>query len=105
MRYGTRKTPLLVQRLEVHRRIARTDAVDERRKLVCERLVGDLEPVLGVSLAPLRKVEAADEDDVVSDRDLGMHVVVHGAGRVRRRVLAGERRAYERRTQQRLLPG
>ena len=71
---------------------------------VGERGVGDLEHVLGVQLARVREVEAADEDDVVGDRDLRVHVVVDGARRVRRRVLAGEGRARERRPQERLLP-
>ena len=50
---------------------------------VGERGIRDLEHVLGVQLAGVGEVEAADEDDVVGDRHLRVHVVVHRAGAVR----------------------
>src|SRR6266542_3209872 len=64
----------------------------------------DLEHVLGVLLAGVGEIEAADEDVVVADRHLRVHVVVHGAGRVRGRPLAVEVAAVHQEQEGRLLP-
>src|SRR5215471_18681953 len=90
--------------LDRDRGIATADLVDESREPVGERWILELEHVLGVQLARVGEVEAADEDAVVRDRDLRVHVVVHRAGGVRRGDLAGEGRSGERRPQQRRLP-
>src|SRR6478736_7473951 len=84
--------------------IERAHLVDERGEPVGNLRIFELEHVLGVQLTGMREVEAADEDRVVGNRHLRVHVVVHGARRVRRRDLAGEGRAGERRPQQRRLP-
>src|SRR2546423_5247542 len=91
--------------LEIDLRIAPADVVDEAGEAVGQVGIGDLEDVFGVQLARVGEVEAAYEDDVVRDRDLGVHVVVDGSGRVGRRVLAREGRPGERRPHERLLPG
>ena len=64
----------------------------------------ELEHVLGVPLTGVGEVEAADEDRVVTDRQLRVHVVVDARRRVRRRALAGERRGSQHRLQRRRLP-
>src|SRR5258705_12751867 len=79
-------------RLDVDSGIVRPDSVDERGEAVGQRGIRDLEHVLGVLLAGVREVEAADEDDVVGDGDFRVHVVVHSAWGVRGGVLAGEGR-------------
>ena len=58
-------------RLEVDGRVPRADFIDEKRQAVGQIRIGDLEDVLGVQLAGVGQVEAADEDDVVRDRDFG----------------------------------
>ena len=72
-------------------------------QLLREPRVGELEHVLRVHLARVREVEAPEEDRVVHDRHLRVHVVVHRARRVRRRHLSRERRARQHRPQQRAL--
>src|SRR5207248_463663 len=64
----------------------------------------DLQHVLRVLLAGVGEIEAADEDDVVTDDDLGVHVIVHGAGGIGRRMLAGEVPALQDETERRRLP-
>ena len=66
--------------------------------------VADLEHVLRVHLARVREVEAADERDVVGDRDLGVHEVVHGVRRPLGRRLAGEPGDLEEAAKRRHLP-
>ena len=85
-------------------RIVRANLVDERGQPIRERGVLDLEHVLRVRLAGVREVEAAEEDGVVADGHLRVHVVVHRARRVRRRALAGERRGREHGPQRGRLP-
>src|SRR5262245_53471288 len=85
-------------------RIAGADAVDEGGEPVGKLGVRDLEDVLRVLLARVREVEAAEEDDVVSDRDLRVHVVVHRALGPWRRPLAREQSGLEDALEQRDLP-
>ena len=87
------------------RRVAPAHVVDEGRHPLGQPGIGDLEDVLGVLLARARQVERADEDDVVGDRDLGVHVVVDRARRVGRRDLARPRQSGEHAREQRPLPG
>src|SRR5215204_3869889 len=72
-------------------RIQRPDLVHVGREPLGEGRVVELEYVLRVLLARAREVEAADEDDVVGDGDLGVHEVVRRPLRLpRSRRLPGE---------------
>ena len=79
-------------------------AVHEPGQALRQRRVVDLQHVLGVLLARVREVEAAEEDDVVGDGDLRVHVVVHGARAPRRRALAGEAARPDHAEEERELP-
>ena len=79
------------------RRVARAQLVDHAASRSASARVGDLEHVLGVLLARAREVERAEEDGVVGDRHLRVHVVVD-ARRARRASSAcrGRRRGSAR---------
>src|SRR5436309_3533505 len=57
-------------------RVPRAHVVDEGGEPFGELRVLELEHVFGVQLARVGQVEAADEDRVVGDGDLRVHVVV-----------------------------
>src|SRR3954453_22545180 len=86
------------------RGVAPAHFVDEPGQAFGELWILKLEHVLGVQLAGVGEIEAAHEDGVVGHGHLRMHVVVHRARGVRRRDLAREGCAGERRTQKRRLP-
>src|SRR5215211_1092935 len=83
-------------------RIAAADVVDECGQALGQLAILDLEDVFGVPLAGVREVEASHEDVVVGRDDLGVHVVVHVAMAIRRRVLARKRCLAEDRKSTRL---
>ena len=84
--------------------IQRADLVDEHRQPLGDLCVTDLEHVLGIHLARVREVEAADERDIVGDGDLRVHEVVHRVGSPLRRRLAGEAGGFEETAERRDLP-
>ena len=81
---------------QARNRIARPHGVHEPGQALGQCRVVDLQHVLGVLLARVGEVERAEEDDVVGNRQLRVHVVVDGARAPRRRALACEARPRRR---------
>ncbi len=103
-RYASGRSAACPIRGQRHERIERSNLVDECGEPVRDCRVLDLEHVLGVELAGVREVEAADERDVVGDSHLGVHEVVHRVGRPLGRGLPGERGALQEPPEHRHLP-
>src|SRR6185312_9689054 len=91
--------------LRADRRVARRDAVDVGGAGVGDRCALDLEDVLGVALAAVREVEAADVGVVVGDKDLRVHEVVYRALSLRGRALRPEARVRDHGVEGAYLPG
>src|SRR5256886_9413917 len=80
------------------------DAVDVGHAYIGHVRALDLDHVLGVALAAVREVEAADVDVLVGDQDLGVHEIVHGVLRVGDGPLAPESRGTDHCVEGRDLP-